>query len=171
MTTTESPLKNPSIRCKNCLAAFSPALKASAKEGWQCPHCQTKNPQLKRLYRSFADLCIMGLIVTCLIVLYGISNDGVTLGSVISIGHGVLLLVTTIVVYSSVAPWQDRVAKTLIWATLTLACLFNVVILCVSNGLLVIPAVVLYSLVFGYLVWLTIMTKKCTLETTPPAER
>src|SRR2546427_11225554 len=96
---------NPTIKCKKCGVTFEPDLKT--KGTWRCPSCQAKNPNLKRHYRSVADLCILGLIVTLIVVAVGYANAGLNLGVLLSAAHAVLLLVTIVFVYKAKTPWAD----------------------------------------------------------------
>jgi len=155
---------NSTIKCKKCGNTFQPDIKT--KDVWVCPNCQTKNPNLKRHYRSVADLCIIGLIVTIIIVAIAFSNVGLTLGVILSGAHAILLLVTIIFVYKSKAPWSDNVAKTLIWTVFGLALLFNVAGPLLA-GRLNIPAIIVYALVFPYLFWLNGQANKCTPSKPP----
>ncbi|MCG2681029.1 MAG: hypothetical protein L6455_13860 [Kiritimatiellae bacterium] len=156
----------PTVKCKKCGNAFQPDMKN--KGPWSCPACQAKNPNLKRHYRSVADLCILGLIVTAIIVAVGFSKAGLTLGVILSAGHAILLLVTIIFVYKSRTPWTDATAKALIWTVFGLALVFNVVFPLIFAGTLHIPFIIVYALVFPYLFWLHSQAGKCTAPETPP---
>jgi hypothetical protein len=150
---------NPSIKCKKCGRTFEPDVKT--KGTWPCPGCQAKNPNLKRHYRSVADLCVLGLIITLVVVVVGVTNSGLNLGVLMSAAHAVLLLVTIIFVYKSKNPWADSTAKTLIWIVFGTALLFNVVIPLLLAGRLNIPAIIVYTVVFPYLFWLNVQAGKC----------
>lgn len=156
----------PTIKCKKCNNIFPPDMQT--KSPWVCPSCQMKNPNLKRHYRSVADLCILGLIVTAIVFAVGFSKAGLTLGVLVSAGHAVLLLVTIVFVYKSKTPWTDGVAKALIWTVFGLALVFNVVLPLVVSGWLNIPVIAVYALVFPYLFWLNSQAGKCTASVTPP---
>lgn len=154
----------PRIKCKKCGFVFEPDL--STKGTWPCPSCRTKNPNLKRHYRSVADLCILGLIFTLVVVVIGFRNAGPNLGLFLSAGHAAILLVTIVFVYKSKTPWADPSAKTLIWIVFGLALLFNVVLPLVLTGTTNIPAIVIYAVVFPYLFWLNSQAGKCTASST-----
>ncbi|MDA1106648.1 MAG: hypothetical protein O2855_08690 [Planctomycetota bacterium] len=156
----------PTIKCKKCDNTFQPDMKT--KGPWLCPACQAKNPNLKRHYRSVADLCILGLIVTAIVVAVGFSKAGLNLGVILAAAHAVLLLVTIVFIYKSNTPWTDGTAKALIWAVFGLALVFNVVLPLVLSGTLNIPAIVVYALVFPYLIWLNSQAGKCTASGAPP---
>ena len=149
----------PAIKCKKCGNTFEPEVKT--KGPWVCPSCQTKNPNLKRHYRSVADLCILGFIFTVIAVAVGFGATGVNLGVLLSAGHAVLLLVTIVFVYKSKAPWTDGIAKALIWTVFGLALVFNVMLPLILAGRLNVPAIVVYALVFPYLFWLNSQAGKC----------
>ena len=154
------------IKCKKCGHTFQPRVHVIGP--WRCPSCEAKNPNLKRHYRSVADVCILGLIATAVIVTLGFRDGGLTLGVVLSAAHGVLLLVTAVLVYKSKTPWTDTVAKTLIWIVFSLAVVFNVVLLLVVAGKLNLPAAIIYAVVFPYLFWLDSQANKCTASQPPP---
>jgi hypothetical protein len=156
---------NPAIKCRKCGTTFEPDVKT--KGTWSCPSCQTKNPNLKRHYRSVADLCILGLIVTLLVVVFSATNAGLNLGALLSAAHAVLLLVTIVFVYKSKAPWADSTAKTLIWVVFGLALLFNVATPLMLAGRLNIAAIIVYAVVFPYLFWLNVQAGKCTASEAP----
>ena len=159
----------PVIKCKKCGTPFKPDMKA--KEAWPCPSCQAKNPNLKRHYRSVADLCVLGLIATAAVVAVRLSRAGLNLSVVLTAGQGVLLLVTIVFVYRSQSPWTDRTAKTLIWSVFSLAFLSNVLAPFVLIGLrclpVVIPFLVVYAVVFSYLFWLRSQAVQCTVSGSP----
>jgi len=148
------------IKCKKCRNLFQPDMKT--KGPWRCPSCEAKNPNLKRHYRSVADLCILGLIVTVVFVVVGFRESGLTLGAVLSAAHGVLLLVTIVFVYKSKTPWTDTGAKTLIWIVFSLVFAFNVLLPLVVAGMLNLPAMIVSAVVFPYLLWLNSQANKCT---------
>jgi hypothetical protein len=157
---------NPAIKCKKCGMTFEPDVKTTGM--WSCPSCQTKNPNLKRHYRSVADLCILGLIITLLVVVVRVANAGLNLGVLLSAAHGVLLIVTMVFLYKSKSPWTDSTAKTLIWVVFGVALLFNVVTPLMLDGRLNIPVIIVYAVVFPYLFWLNMQAGKCTVSE-PPA--
>ena len=152
---------NPAIKCKKCEKQFEPDM--NTKGAWLCPGCSTKNSNLKRHYRSVANLCILGLIITAISVSHWFSKTGqLTLGMLLSATHGVLLLVTIVSVYKSQTPWSDSVVKTLIWIVFSLALLSNAVLPFVLAGRLNIPAIIVYTIIFSYLFWLNSQASKCT---------
>jgi len=152
----------PHIQCKHCGAVFAPDV--TCRGAWACSQCGKKNPNLKRHYRSVADLCILGLIATGIAILIGLRTGGLTFGLVLTIAHAVLLLTAIIFVYKSRTPWTDGAAKALIWTVFGLALLFNVVLPLIVAGRLNIVFLVLYALVFPYLFWLHVQAGKCTAE-------
>ncbi len=169
------------IKCKKCGNTFQPDVKT--KRPWVCPSCQAKNPNLKRLYRSVADVCILGLIFTVIVIAVRINERRVDFGVIFAAAHAVLLLVTIISVYRSKAPWKDTRARTLLWTVFGLALLFNLLIPLLAAGLarvfdvalpqlfvemLIIPASIVYLAVFAYLVWLNSQANKCTAPEAPP---
>jgi hypothetical protein len=156
---------NPTIKCKKCGMIFEPDVKTRGP--WLCPSCKTKNPNLKRHYRSVADLCILGFIFTLIMIAVGFANGGLNLGVLLSALHAVLLLVAIVFVYKSKAPWADSTAKTLVWVVFGVALLFNLVIPLLRAGRLNIPAVIVYALVFPYLFWLNAQAGRCTAFESP----
>ena len=144
---------------------FEPDVKT--KGTWPCPSCQTKNPNLKRHYRSVADLFILGLIITLLDVAFGVKSAGLNLGVLLLAAHAILLLVTIVFVYKSKTPWADSTAKTLIWVVFGLALLSNVASRLMLAGRLNIPAIIAFAVVFSYLLWLNVQAGKCTASEPP----
>ena len=71
----------------------------------------------------------------------------------------VLLLVTIVAIYRSKTPWASVTVRTLIWVVFLVAFLFNVVVP-LLGGRVVIPAVVVYALLFPYLFWLERLTRR-----------
>jgi hypothetical protein len=155
-----------SIKCRKCASTFQPDPKT--RGAWLCPSCLAKNPNLKRHYRSVADLCILGLIFTVILAAVRLNEHGVDLGLILSSAHAVLLLLTIMFVYKSKAPWKDAPARTLIWVVFGLALLFNVLVPLLFAGLLFIPAIIVYAIIFPYLVWLNSQANKCTAQEPPP---
>jgi hypothetical protein len=151
-----------SINCKNCGSMFQPDVKT--KRAWLCPSCQAKNPNLKRHYRSVADLCILGLIVTIIFLIVAFNSAGLNGGMILPAAHAVLLLVTIVFVYKSKAPWIDRAAKTLIWTVFGLALLFNVVVPLLLTGMQNIPFLIVYGVIFSYLFWLNSQANQCAVD-------
>jgi hypothetical protein len=156
---------NPAIRCRKCGTTFEPDVKTNGT--WPCPSCQTKNPNLKRHYRSVADVCILGLIFTLLVVVFDVTNAGLNLGVLLSAAHAVLLLVTIVLVYKSKTPWADSTAKTLIWVALGLPLLFKVATPLMLGGRLNISRIIVPAVVFLYVFWLNMQAGKCTASEPP----
>lgn len=152
----------PAIKCKKCGHIFQPDMKT--RKPWDCPSCHKKNPNLKRHYRSVADLFILGFIITAITIGMGINKEGLSLGYLLAAGHSGLLLVTIVFIIKSKTPWTDRVAKALIWTVFGLAIIFNLVLPLLLDGALNIPAIVVYGLVILYLVWLNLQAAKCTVS-------
>lgn len=151
-----------SVNCGTCGMVFTPNLRTRAK--WLCVHCRAKNPNLKRHYRSIAILCILALLVTIMVLPVQVIETGVTLGAVVMGAHALLLLSTIICIYKSPAPWMDQPVKTLIWVVFVLALFFNLVLPFLLAGLVNIPFLVVYAIVFPYLFWLSARAKKCTVR-------
>jgi len=156
---------NPVIKCKKCGMTFEPDMRT--KGTWPCPGCQTKNPNLKRHYRSVADLCILGLAITLILIVVWIKDAGLNFRVLLAAADAVLLLVTIVFVYKSKAPWADNKAKTLIWVVFGVALLVNVAVPLILIGQLNIPALIIYAVVFPYLFWLNVQAGKCTVSESP----
>lgn len=150
----DNAMSNPPalIRCTKCREIFQPDLTTSGK--WICPNCQAKNPNLKRHYRSVADLFILGFVLTSGVIAFGFSQYGPTTGLLIAAAHCLLLLVTIVLVYRSREPWNDTPAQTLIWIVFGLAILFNVVGPLLSRRLPNPGLLVVYGIIIPYLLWL-----------------
>lgn len=149
----------PVIKCRKCGDQFEPDMKTNGT--WNCVRCGERNTNLKRHYRSVADLYILSLIITLIGLAVVFSRTGPNLDFMIVGGHALLLLITIIVVYMSAEPWTDRVAKTMIWFVFLLSLVLNVVMPLVLRGLLNIPMTVAASIVFLYLIWLGWQAKRC----------
>lgn len=150
----------PTIRCKKCGTVFPPDLKT--KGVWVCPSCQGKNPNLRRHYRSVADVGILGLFFAVIAIMVGISGNGPGLGTVLQTADSILLLAMIIAVYRSASPWTNRTAKNLIWIVFGIAALDRLVTLLVLQSSPVIPALLVYLIVFPYLFWLNAQANKCS---------
>ena len=147
------------IKCKRCRAVFSPDF--NVRGAWACPRCAKKNPNLRRHYRSVADLCILGIIATAVARLIMFRGNGITLGFILSVTHASLLLATIILVYRSQTPWTEAATKALIWTVFGFALFFNVVLPMVLLGKLNVAFLILCSLIFPYLFWLHTQSKRC----------
>jgi hypothetical protein len=159
----------PSIRCRKCGAAFQPDIRP--RRTWACPGCGARNANLKRHYRSVADACILGLLVTLVLICIGIGypRRGLLVAVVCLAMHGALLLATVVVIYRSSAPWASMAARTLIWVTFGLAPVINIIAPLLAFAVVNIPALIVYALIFPYLFWLQAQAEKCTVPEPPPA--
>jgi hypothetical protein len=155
------------IKCRKCGGTFAPDLRI--KGCWPCPTCPEKNPNLKRHYRSVADLCILGLIFGGVWVFVGFNKRGLDLGIVLTAADMILLLVTIIFIYKSRSPWTDVPAKTLIWVVFGFALLSNVGTAATFGRKLSIGVLAIYAVVFSYLFWLNAQASKCTVPKAPRA--
>jgi len=169
-----------SIRCKKCSNVFQPDMKTRGV--WSCPECHGKNPNLKRHYRSVADLFIIGLIVAVIYTISQFNKAGFTSGTVLWGIQSILLLVTIIMIYRYSAPWTVKTIRLFIWIVYCCAMLFNFIplftpalsrilksmstegpdIMFFHAGL--VTAFIVYSIIFLYLLFLEIQTRKCTAE-------
>jgi FtsH-binding integral membrane protein len=133
----------PTIFCQKCRQSFEPD--ARIRGPWICPQCGAKNPNLRRHYRSIADLFILGLFLASAGFYFG--SREFNLYWILVAADCVLLLLATIAIFRSKTPWANPTVRILIWAAFVIAFLFNVVAP-LFRGRLVIAAVVLYALVF-----------------------
>jgi hypothetical protein len=108
-----------SIECRKCHNKFQPDLKERGY--WICPECQGKNPNLRRHYRSVADLYILWLIFSIIVMVVRFGSVGVDWKTIITLPFLMLLLVTIIMVYRAREPWTDRGIKRLIWLVFGIA--------------------------------------------------
>jgi hypothetical protein len=154
--------KDVSIRCAKCAQTFEPDLKS--KRVWRCPQCDGKNPNLKRHYRSVADLCILGLIAVIIFALFEYYEKGLTANVVVLTADAILLLVTNLVIYKSRAPWANSTAKMLIWAVFGLAFLGNLAMPLLLTGTVHIGFLIVYAIVLPYLFWLDSRARKCMVQ-------
>lgn len=156
---------NPVIKCKKCGNVFEPDMKTRGV--WKCPLCLAQNPNLKRHYRSVADLFILGLIFTGSAIAVGFAAVGLSLGVILLSLHSLLLLTGILCVYRSATPWTDRTVKTLIWVVFGLAALINLVLPLVLYGRLNTISLAIYAIIFPYLFWLHAPAGKCSVLVPP----
>lgn len=149
------------IKCRKCGNPFQPDMKT--RKLWFCPNCQEKHPNLKRHYRSVADLCLLGFLITIIYIVLYYNQYGLNLGVLLSAGHALLLLVMIVFVYKSREPWADGVAKALIWTVFGLAFVLKALLPLVLFGALNVPVIVVFSIMFPYLFWLNAQANKCIL--------
>ncbi len=147
-----------SIKCRKCRQTFQPDVRTRGL--WFCPNCRAKNPNLKRHYRAIADLFIIGLVGTAVFIFLRRNQLGLGLGIVFAT-NVLLLVVASVAIYMSKAPWADPIAKLLIWIVFGLAFVSNVILPLLLAGRLNIVFVVLYALIFPYLFWLNSQANKC----------
>jgi hypothetical protein len=153
-----------SIKCKKCNQDFQPDPKT--RGDWICPNCQTKNPNLKRHYRSVADLYILWLIVSVIFLFVHLKTVGIDLRIIFTFPFLVLLLVAIVFVYKSKTPWTDNAAKILIWSVfgvsllLKLSQVAQILLAGTFNVPFMISFGVIYTAIFSYLFWLHCQTKK-----------
>jgi len=151
------------VRCTKCGGTFAPDLKLR-KDPWYCIHCEAKNPNLRRLFRGVADVFIVGLILTVIFFPAHLSTQGLgALRTWISAFWIVFLLVCIIRIYRSRTPWLDPVSRTLVWLVFVLAFALNVVLPLLQGGdalALVVPAFIVYLIVFAYVLWLLRATRR-----------
>ncbi len=140
----------PAIFCNKCRQSFEPDLRTRGK--WICPQCKAKNANLRRHYRSIADLFILGLFFIGIAFSFGRPTPaGLAL---ILIGtDSALLLVTIVAIYWSRAAWASVPVRSLIWIAFLLAFVFNVGVPLFA-GRLPVAALIVYALLFPYLIWL-----------------
>lgn len=150
------------VKCKRCQNIYSPNLKSN--KAWICPNCKGKNPNLKRHYRSVADVCIFGLIAGILLLYAGLVRGWTGLGWILLLADAALLLVTIICIYRSVAPWMDESVKIMIVVVFGVATVSNIGFLLIITPLMFAVSVAqVYTIVWAYLIWLWIQTKQCTV--------
>jgi hypothetical protein len=150
------------VRCKSCATSYSPDLKTN--RSWACPQCRCANPNLRRHYRSVADLCILGLIATGLHIAIQVRQAGFDRHAAVNTAQAAFLLVTILAVYLSPAPWNSTVARSLIWLVFSLALFGNIGVPLLRGTGINIPIVVIEGVVFAYLFWLEIQTRQCRTQ-------
>jgi hypothetical protein len=159
-----SEQEKPMVKCKKCAAVYSPEM--SGKGPWVCPQCQKENPNLKRLYRSVADLYILGLIATGVILALLLPEQGLDLSTGLQAAQGALLLVAIVIIYRSRVPWTDGVAKAFVWIPLLVAAFLNVALPLLLGAPVAIGYLVVYPIIFIYLLQLSYHARKCAVR--PP---
>jgi hypothetical protein len=113
------------INCKKCGESFAPDFKT--RGDWICPNCQCKNPNLKRHYRSVADLYILWFVFSAIVLFVYINSTGFDFAAIVRIPFLILLLITIITIYKSKSPWTDKTAKILIWSSFGVSVLFKAI--------------------------------------------
>ncbi len=157
------------IRCRGCRGTFVPDLK---KRGtWDCPQCGAPNANLRRHYKSVADVCILWLAYSIVVIGLTLSRQAMgTAWILLSLFHAVLLLIIIVSVYRTPAAWLKTRIRTLIWIVFTSALFFRLltVILWIVGGsaaaatvlIGLVTSLVVPGAVFAYLFWLRSATKK-----------
>ena len=146
------------IRCRKCPTKFQPDLKSSRL--WQCPHCEATIPNLKRHWRSVADVCILGLIFTSLFAVPHIRAHGIDLAGFWFIVHCVLLLLVIFLIYRAEAPWTHTAAKVLAWIVFIKVTVSNALIPLIQGQVFAIPLLIVYFIVIVFLLWLSMQTAR-----------
>ena len=168
----------PSIRCKKCDEVFKPDLET--RGAWRCPECSKKNPNLRRHYRSVADLFILSLIVISIMVIYGVMKNGVSFGMIALGCYAILMLATIISLYKSPNPWTNNAAVIMVWTVFGITFAMNFLIpsfltacwACTAlvNGNPVMiefnPVFIVYPIMLIYLLWLQIQAINCGITET-----
>jgi hypothetical protein len=140
----------PAIFCNKCRQSFEPDLHTRGK--WISPHCKAKNANLRRHYRSIADLFILGLFFIGIAFSFGRPRP-IGLALILVAADCTLLLVTIFAIFRSKTPWASVPIRSLIWIVFLLAFSVNVGVPLIG-GRLPIAALVVYALLFPYLFWL-----------------
>lgn len=152
------------INCKKCCESFAPDFKA--RGDWICPKCQCKSPNLKRHYRSVADLYILWFIFSVVVLIVYVKSEGFDFGVIVRIPFVILLLVTIITIYKSASPWTDKTAKTLIWSSFCVSVIFKAIqtVQLLLADKFTIPFLIGFGIVhvaiFIYLFWLHCQARK-----------
>ncbi len=152
------------IACKNCHQSFTPDMKT--RHEWVCPHCQAKNPNLKRHYRSVADLYILWLIFSFIAVTIRFHSDGLNFIVLFSLVFMVLLATAIVIVYKSKTPWADSRVQIIIWLAFGVSLLFRLLAILgmlISHQLntaYLIGFSIPYTAIFLYLLWLQFQSNK-----------
>ncbi|HXY37267.1 MAG TPA: hypothetical protein VEI07_23770 [Planctomycetaceae bacterium] len=141
----------PVVSCQKCCQGFEPD--PITRGHWVCPHCGKKNANLRRHYRAIADLCVIGLILSCAGFFFARGQFEFNLASVLLGPYCLLLLTTIIAIYRSQAPWASATIWCLVWAVFIVAFSFNVA-LQLARGRISVVALCIYALLFPYFFWL-----------------
>ena len=157
-----------SIKCKKCNQDFQPD--AKTRGYWICPNCQAKNPNLKRHYRSVADLYILWLIFSGTFLFVHFKSAGLDGNAIFTFSFLVLLVVTIAFISKSKEPWNDKIAKVLIWLVFGISLaykLLQVAGMLLTNKMNIpftISFVLVYSAIFIYLLWLHLQASKYAMK-------
>jgi len=155
------------VRCAACSKTFAPDLKLKT-DPWYCPHCEAKNPNLRRLYRGVADVFILGLFFALVFFVRRLSQLGPAAPRTWISGFWILFLLFGVIrIYRAKAPWRDGVARTLIWLVFVLVFILNVIVrlffLSSQDVALVIGSAIVYGIVFIYILWVLKVSRRAML--------
>jgi hypothetical protein len=154
----------PCILCRTCRAPFD--ADPATRGAWQCPNCHAKNPNLRRHYRGIGNLCILALVVLAISAALGGFSLELSVGLVLIGVEALLLLLANVMFFKLKTAWPSATARRLIWALFVSAFLLSVGVP-LSGGLICIPAIAVYAIVFPYLFWLHLQTKSAIASSMP----
>ncbi len=164
-------MQNVQITCRNCRTHFTPDLKA--RGNWNCPHCNTKNPHLRRHYKAVADVLVFGLVMYVVQIVISLARGGpLTLWYIPRVLLAVLMLAGVISIYRASVPWLSARIRTFIWAVFAGSFFLRLLLVLLRMAwhpvpvLWLLPALLpfllIYGLIFAYLFWLRAITKRCS---------
>ena len=162
------------IKCTGCGETFAPDL--SRADGWTCPKCQARNPDLRLHYRVLAGIAGLGFVGTVVwTAVTARTGGGMSAGHAILLMEGIVLLAAALLLFSSHAPWASASARAVtnaaFGAAFVIAVLWPVCMTIVLSFigtppsarflLFLIPVAVACCAALGYLVWVQKATRKC----------
>jgi hypothetical protein len=154
------------ITCKHCAEVFLPDLKTRGP--WVCPYCERKNPNLRRHYRSVADVMIIGLMIGGgkLAFQWADSNgpflSRFSIADLVQAMHLLILFSAVIAIYRSKTPWANNTIKALIWVIYGATFLANMGFSVLVGLHLTAMLLLAYIPLFTYLLWLHVQARKCS---------
>ncbi len=156
------PITNVHVKCKKCGGIYNPQL--SSRKKWVCTSCQGKNPNLKVQYRSVANLYIIGLLSTALLIFASFKSGRIGFHTIVGILYVPLILAAIVSIYKSETPWMDPFAKAMVWVVIIFVSITNLLWSFVCVKPLLAPMGILYIVVFCYLIWLHVQASKCSVR-------
>jgi hypothetical protein len=159
------------IRCRKCGRTYAPDTRSSRH--WICPHCQAKNPNLKRHYRSIAQLFMLNLLFAVLALFLRRNRASAIVFEVILGAVALYLLVAILSIYRAKRPWASPFVKVMVWSIFALGLCGNLVALArrFASGRIdpgTIGGTIVLGAIIAYIVWLEAQARKCTVRESTP---
>jgi hypothetical protein len=155
------------VRCRKCGRTYAPDLRSSGR--WICPHCRAKNPNLKRHYRSIAQLFMLNLLFAVLALFLRRNRASPIVFEVVVGAVALFFFVAILAIYRARAPWASHLVKAMVRSIFALALLANLVAVVrgFASGRIdpgTIGGTIVLVAIIAYIVWLERQARKCTVH-------